>query len=176
MPGTTAVSNLRQQGAKQRLGGQATWMSQGGAGLGATVWGVCPRKALFTAKVGRPAAQLWCLVARSCLTLCNPMDCSPPGSSVHGIFPGRNTGVGCHFLLQGIFPAHISCIAGRFFTTEPPGKPRSEPPAPVGPGRAGSAVFCIPGWRDLCPLGGHGLSGPQLLCLGPSPLSATAQN
>ena len=36
-------------------------------------------------------------------TLCNPMDCSPPGSSVQGIFPGKNSGVGCHFLLQGIF-------------------------------------------------------------------------
>ena len=34
---------------------------------------------------------------------CNPMDCSPPGSSVHGILQAR-TGVGCHFLLQGIFP------------------------------------------------------------------------
>ena len=32
------------------------------------------------------------------------MDCSLPGSSVHGIFPGKNTGVGCHFLLQGNFP------------------------------------------------------------------------
>ena len=32
------------------------------------------------------------------------MDCSPPGSSVHGIFPGENTGVGCPALLQGIFP------------------------------------------------------------------------
>ena len=31
------------------------------------------------------------------------MDCSPPGSSVPGIFQGKNTGVGCHFLLQGIF-------------------------------------------------------------------------
>ena len=31
------------------------------------------------------------------------MNCSPPGSSVHGIFPGKNTGAGCHFLLQGIF-------------------------------------------------------------------------
>ena len=31
------------------------------------------------------------------------MDCSLPGSSVHGILPGKNTGVGCHFLLQGIF-------------------------------------------------------------------------
>ena len=35
--------------------------------------------------------------------LCDPMDCSPPGSSVHGIFLGKNTGMGCHFLLQGIF-------------------------------------------------------------------------
>ena len=32
------------------------------------------------------------------------MDCSPPGSSVHGDSPGKNTGVGCHDLLQGIFP------------------------------------------------------------------------
>ena len=36
-------------------------------------------------------------------TLCDPMDCSLPGSSVHGIFPGKNTGVCCHFLLQEIF-------------------------------------------------------------------------
>ena len=39
-------------------------------------------------------------VAQSCLTLSDPMDCSPPGSSVHGIFPGKSTGVGYHFLLQ----------------------------------------------------------------------------
>ena len=32
---------------------------------------------------------------------CDPTDCSPPGSSVHGDSPGKNTGVGCHFLLQG---------------------------------------------------------------------------
>ena len=32
-----------------------------------------------------------------------PMDCSPPGYSVHAIFLGENTGPGCHFLLQGIF-------------------------------------------------------------------------
>ena len=36
-------------------------------------------------------------------TLCNPMDCSLPGSSPWD-FPGKSTGVGCHFLLQGIFP------------------------------------------------------------------------
>ena len=36
-------------------------------------------------------------------TLRNPMDCSPSGSSVHWIFPGKDTEMGCHFLLQGIF-------------------------------------------------------------------------
>ena len=41
-------------------------------------------------------------VARSCLSLCEPMDCSQPGSSVHGIFPGKNTGVGFNFLIQGL--------------------------------------------------------------------------
>ena len=45
-----------------------------------------------------------CLVTQSCPTLCDPMDCSPPGSSVHGDSPGKNTGVGCHALLQGFFP------------------------------------------------------------------------
>ena len=45
-----------------------------------------------------------CLVAQSCPTLCNSMDCSPSGSSVSGDSPGKNTGVGCHALLQGIFP------------------------------------------------------------------------
>ena len=69
-------------------------------------------------------------VAQSCVTLCVPMDCSLPGSSssIHGIFqarvlvwvaiafsrrlllllpwdfPGKSTGVGCHCLLQEIFP------------------------------------------------------------------------
>ena len=42
-------------------------------------------------------------VAQSCPTLCNPMDYSLAGSSIHGIFPGKNIGVGCHFLLQEIF-------------------------------------------------------------------------
>ena len=49
-----------------------------------------------------------CLVARSCLTFCDPMDYNPPGSSVSGGSPGNNTGVGCHALLQGVFPAQGS--------------------------------------------------------------------
>ena len=44
------------------------------------------------------------LAAQSCPTLFSSMDCSPPGSSVHGVFPGKNTGVDSHSLLQGIFP------------------------------------------------------------------------
>ena len=60
---------------------------------------------------------LLCLIVQSCPTLCDTMDCSPPGSSsVHGDAPGKNTGVSCHALLQGIFPTQVSNIAGGFFT------------------------------------------------------------
>ena len=45
-----------------------------------------------------------CFAAQLCLTLWDSMDCSPPGSSVHGDSPGKNIGVGCHAFLQGIFP------------------------------------------------------------------------
>ena len=44
------------------------------------------------------------LSAQSCLTFCNLMDCKLPDSSVHGDSPGKNTRVGSHDLLQGIFP------------------------------------------------------------------------
>ena len=54
------------------------------------------------------------------------MDCSPPGSFAHGDFPGKNTEVGCHFLLQKIFLTQglnlnldIACIVGGFFNAEP---------------------------------------------------------
>ena len=45
-----------------------------------------------------------CLVTQSCPTLCDLMDCSPPGSSVYGDAPGKHTGVACHTVLRGIFP------------------------------------------------------------------------
>ena len=57
-----------------------------------------------------------CLIAQTCPTLYDIMDCSPPGSSVHGDAPGKNTGVGCHALLQGILPTQVFHIAGGFFT------------------------------------------------------------
>ena len=50
----------------------------------------------------------WISYGQSCLTLCNPMNCSPRGSSVHGDSPGKNTGVGCHAFLQEIFPTQRS--------------------------------------------------------------------
>ena len=52
---------------------------------------------------GKPIVDSMCLVTQSCLTLCDPMDCSPPGSFVHGDSPGKNTGMSWHALLQGIF-------------------------------------------------------------------------
>ena len=67
-----------------------------------------------------------CLVAQSYLTLCNPLDCSPPGSSVHGDSPGKNTGVGCHSLLQWIFPTQEPgrpALQADFLLCEPPGRP-----------------------------------------------------
>ena len=57
---------------------------------------------------GSTAVTVCVLVAKLCLTLCDLMDCSPPGSSVYGGSPGKNTGVGCHALLQGIFPTQES--------------------------------------------------------------------
>ena len=57
-----------------------------------------------------------CLIAQTCPTLYDLMDCSPPGSSVHRDAPGKNTGVGCHALLQGILPTQVFHIAGGFFT------------------------------------------------------------
>ena len=51
---------------------------------------------------------VWFLVTQSCPAPCHPVDCSPPGSSVHGDSPGKDAGAGCHALLQGIFPTQGS--------------------------------------------------------------------
>ena len=62
------------------------------------IWGVCI-----------------CALSRSVMSDSWDLDCSPSGSSVHGIFSEKNTRVGCHFLLQGIFPIQgsnpsLSCL------------------------------------------------------------------
>ena len=54
---------------------------------------------------GSPQISLCCVVL-SCSAVsdsCDPMDYNSPGFSVHGDSPGKNTGVGCHILIQGIF-------------------------------------------------------------------------
>ena len=68
---------------------------------------------------------------QSCPTLCDPMDCRPPGSRPWD-FPGKNTGVDCHILLQGILPTQRSnqhllspALAGSFLTTSAKGSPVS---------------------------------------------------
>ena len=71
-----------------------------------------------------------CLVTKSCLSLCDPMDCSLPGSSVHGISQARvlewvaiSSSRGSSW--PGIEPTSPA-LAGGFFTTEPPGKPQDK--------------------------------------------------
>ena len=60
------------------------------------------------------------LVAQSCLTLCDSLDCSPPGSSVHGILQARMLEwVAIPFSRRSSWPrdqTQVSHIAGRFFT------------------------------------------------------------
>ena len=55
-----------------------------------------------------PAFCMHAKPIQSCPTLFDPIDCRPPGSSVYGDSPGKNSGVGCHALLQGIFPTQAS--------------------------------------------------------------------
>ena len=67
------------------------------------------------------------LVAKSCPTLCDPMDCSLPGTSIHG-FPKQEYWNGLPFPSPGDLPdpgikPMSPALVGKFFTTEPPGKP-----------------------------------------------------
>ena len=65
------------------------------------------------------------MLLQSCLTLCNPIDCKPTRLLCPWDSPGKNTGVGCHALLQGIFPnpeikpgsLTSPALKDRFFTT-----------------------------------------------------------
>ena len=92
---------------------------------GSGIWGWVTITQSFCSKGLRCVrAQL----PKSRLTLCGPLDCSPPGSYVHGDSPGKNTGVGCHFLLQGIFLTQglnpgSPALQVDSLPSEPPGKP-----------------------------------------------------
>ena len=98
--------------------------------------GIEPVGGLFTSETpGKPItdSKLLLCCAQLCPTLCDSMDCSLPDLSVHEIFqtrileclvisysrgssrPRGRTHVSC-----------VSCVAGRFFTTEPPGNPKTK--------------------------------------------------
>ena len=62
----------------------------------------------FVQTLKQLGSSLLCFVTQLCQILCDLMDCSLPGSSVLGDSPGKNTGVGFHALLQGIFPTQGS--------------------------------------------------------------------
>ena len=70
--------------------------------------------------ISLPRCKVKVLVAQSCLTLWNPMDCSPPGSSVHGILKARNPEcIAISFSRASFRPRdriRVSCITSRFFT------------------------------------------------------------
>ena len=85
---------------------------------------------------------------QSCPTLCNPMDCSLPGSSVRGILQARILEWVAMSFSRGFSQPRDwtciswgSCIAGRFFTTEPPRKPQSRYNLPAK--RAKSLLCCF---------------------------------
>ena len=63
------------------------------------------------------------LITQSCPTLCDPLNCSLPGSSVLGILQARILEWVAIFFSRGSSQPWISYTAGRFFTTESPGKP-----------------------------------------------------
>ena len=73
------------------------------------------------------ATEIYMLVTQLCLILCDPMDCSLPGLSVHGVFLARILEwVAISFSWRSSQPrdqTHVSCLAGRIFITQPPGKP-----------------------------------------------------
>ena len=83
------------------------------------------QRGLTTGSPGNSLIHCECAKSlQSCLILCNPMDCSLPGSCPWDS-PGKNAGVYCHALVQGIFLTQGSnpglslspALAGRFFTT-----------------------------------------------------------
>ena len=99
----TDVNHSEESRKKGKAYGQRSWFN--------------PENGLYTVDT--------CLVTSVCLTLCNLMDCSPPGSSVREIARGLQW-VAMPSSRGSSWPrdrTHIPCIAGGFFPAEPPGKP-----------------------------------------------------
>ena len=82
----------------------------------------------FTTSATWEAYTVLCFVAQSCPTLCNPVDCSPSGSSVHGDTPGKNTRVSCPppgDLPNPRIESRSLALQVDFLLSEPPGKPKN---------------------------------------------------
>ena len=92
-------------------------------------------------------------VSQSCLTLCDPLDCSPPGCSVHGISQATALewvviSFSREFPDPGIEPVSPA-LAGGFFTTEPPGYPKHTTWWNVGPSLIVQGRRCCSGSPGL---------------------------
>ena len=97
-----------------------------------------------------------CSVAQSCLTLCDPTDCSPPGSSVHVISQARILEWVATFSSRRSSRPVSSALADRFFTTAPPGKDSINAITEIHAGRAPRPALlpCIQSFRPYflnCP-------------------------
>ena len=116
-----------QKGAQPQPGmHMPSWSSCGESTGGQALVQILTHLVLTTVPVAGVRARS---VTKLCPTPCNPLDCSPPGSSVHGISQARilewvtvpfSRG---SFRLRGLNHASPA-LAGGFFTDEPPGKPR----------------------------------------------------
>ena len=117
---------------------------------------------------GKPWKESDSEVTQSCPTLCDPMDCKPTRLLCPCDFPGKSTRVGCHFLLQGIFPTKgwnpgLLHYRQTLYYLSHQGSPRIlkwvTMPFPRGSSqpkdRTCISYFCI-GWRVLYHLGSSG--------------------
>ena len=79
----------------------------------------------------KPSRKKESEVAESCPILCNPMGCKPTRLLPPWNFPGKGTGVGCHFLLQGIFVIRglnlgLPALRADTLPSEPPRSPNPQ--------------------------------------------------
>ena len=104
-----------------------------------------------------PQNSMKVLVAQLCPTLCDPTDCGSPGSSDHGILQARilewvaiSSSRGYSWPRDQAHVSCVSCFAGGFFTTRPPGKPLIIPSSCKSPCKKKSLKIIVYGSKPLC--------------------------
>ena len=90
------------------------------------------------------AVKILCLVTQSCPPLCNPMDYSPPSSSVHGISQTRILEWVAITFSRGSIQPRSPALAGGFFTSEPPEKPNPPSSAQFSSVTQSGLTLCDP--------------------------------